>query len=169
MNKIKLRLSSWTYRTLNLPSRAILLKSMVQSIPLYLFSVLAAPKWVIKAIKTLQRSFLWGCKSNNNRWALVSWDTLCKKKSEGGLGIRDPSLNNQALSAKIWWNWISKNNTSWSLLWNNKYAPNYLAHLLIRFDEDIPGSHIWKAANSQRAIIQKHNFWEINEGNNALF
>ena len=38
-----------------------------QLMPLYLFYVLAAPKWVLKDIKTLQRYFLWGCNNNNNR------------------------------------------------------------------------------------------------------
>ena len=126
--------------------------------PLYLFSVLEAQKWVLKAIKSLQRSFLWGCNNNNSIWALVSWDTLCKKKIEGGLGIRDPEINNQALSEKIWWNWISKNNTPWTTLWNNKYALDYPTQSLVRLDEELPSSHIWKAANKQRAIIQKHSF-----------
>ena len=31
------------------------------------------------------------------------------------------------------------------------------------------GSHIWKAANKQRALIQQHNFWEIKAGDKALF
>ena len=55
------------------------------------------------------------------------------------------------------------------MLWNNKYAPYYPAHSLVRFDEEPPGSQIWKTANMQRAIIQKHSFWEIKAGDKALF
>jgi hypothetical protein len=44
------RLSSWTFRSLNLPARITLLKSVLQAIPTYLFSALAAPQSVIKKI-----------------------------------------------------------------------------------------------------------------------
>jgi hypothetical protein len=37
------RLSTWTFRSLNLPARTTLLKSVLQAIPAYLFSSLAAP------------------------------------------------------------------------------------------------------------------------------
>ena len=44
IEKLEARLSSWTYRALNMASRLVLVKAMLQSMPLYLFSVLAAPK-----------------------------------------------------------------------------------------------------------------------------
>jgi hypothetical protein len=53
------RLSSWTFRALNLPSRLILLKAVLQALPIYAFSVLAAPRFVLNTIKSLQRNFLW--------------------------------------------------------------------------------------------------------------
>jgi hypothetical protein len=53
------RLSSWTFRMLNLPSRLILLKSVLQTLPIYSFSALAAPRCILTSIKTLQRNFLW--------------------------------------------------------------------------------------------------------------
>ena len=79
--------------------------------PLYLFSVLAAPKWVLKAIFMLQRTFLWNGDKNSHHWALVKWDTICGFKSNGGLGLRDPEQSNETLSVKIWWNWVTKNHS----------------------------------------------------------
>ena len=58
LDKIKQKLNLWTYRALNFPSRLILVKSVLQAMPLYLFSVLAAPKSVIKQIRNMQRNFL---------------------------------------------------------------------------------------------------------------
>jgi hypothetical protein len=49
------RLSSWTFRALNLPSHLILLKAVLQALPIYTFSALAAPKFVLTTIKSLQR------------------------------------------------------------------------------------------------------------------
>lgn len=60
LEKLEARLSSWTHRPLNMARHLVLIKAVMQSMPLYLFSILVAPKWVLKEIKCLQRSFLWG-------------------------------------------------------------------------------------------------------------
>jgi hypothetical protein len=52
-------LSSWTFYSLNLVGRLVLLKSMLQAIHVYLFLALAAPKVVLKSIHNIQRQFLW--------------------------------------------------------------------------------------------------------------
>ena len=59
LTKLELCLSHWTLHSLNIASHLVLIKSILQAMPLYLFSVLAAPKWVLKAICMLQRTFLW--------------------------------------------------------------------------------------------------------------
>ena len=60
VDKIKKKLNLWTYRALNFPSRLILVKSVLQAMPIYLFSVLEAPKSTNKQIRNIQRNFLWG-------------------------------------------------------------------------------------------------------------
>jgi hypothetical protein len=66
------RLSNWTFIPLNIASRLVLLKLVLQTLPTYLFTVLAAPKHVIRAIRNLQRNFLWHGHQPNNKWALVN-------------------------------------------------------------------------------------------------
>ena len=53
LDKINKNLSIWTFRALNFPSRLILVKSVLQAMPMYLFSVLAALKAIIKQIKNM--------------------------------------------------------------------------------------------------------------------
>jgi len=65
LEKLEARLLQWTYRALNMASRIVLIKAVLQSMPLYLFSILAAPKWVLKNIKQLQCNFLWGSSGPN--------------------------------------------------------------------------------------------------------
>jgi hypothetical protein len=79
-------LSSWTYRALNLPSRLTLLQAILQALPIYSFSALAAPKFVLTTIKSLQRNFIWKGLNTGKKIALVSWDKLCRPKEQGGLG-----------------------------------------------------------------------------------
>jgi hypothetical protein len=84
------RLSSWTFLSLNLPSHLILLKYVLQALPIYSFSALAAPSFILNAIKTLQRNFLWQGVKTGKKVALISWEKICKPKSQGGLRAKGP-------------------------------------------------------------------------------
>jgi hypothetical protein len=163
------RLSSWTYRALNLPSRLILLQAVLQALPIYSFSALAAPRFVLTTIKNLQRNFIWQGFNTGKKIALVSWDKLCRPKEQGGLGLRDPFIMNKVLSAKIWWRWLKIPKDLWARLWRKKYAPNVAEKNLIRWNEDNPGSLIWTAARQNRQLVTEHAFWEIRNGKTTLF
>ena len=97
-------------------SRLVLVKAMLQSMPLYLFSVLAAPKWVLNKIKNLQRNFLWGSFGKYHKWALVKWMTIFLPKNNGGIGLQDPQHKNEVMGEKIWWQWLSTPRTLWAIL-----------------------------------------------------
>jgi hypothetical protein len=163
------RLASWTFRPLNLAARLVLLKSVLQTLPTYLFTALAAPKQIIRAIRTTQRNFLWQGLQSNKKWALVGWDKLCAPKSLGGLGLRDPGRMNQIMGAKIWWRWLKTPDALWARLWKHKYAPTLQPDQLIRHNTRVPGSSIWNTTWQNRDLIQKHAFWEIRNGESAKF
>jgi hypothetical protein len=163
------RLSSWTFRVLNLPSRLTLLRAVLQALPIYHFSALAAPRFVLSAIKNLQRNFFWQGINSGKKMALVSWDKLCCMKEHGGLGLKDPFLMNKILSAKIWWRWLKHPKDLWARLWRKKYTPNVAERDLIRWNGDNPGSLIWTAAKQNRQLITRHAFWEIRNGRTTLF
>jgi hypothetical protein len=94
--------------------------------------VLAAPRSILNTIKSLQRNFLWHGLNKEEKIALVSWENICKPKDQGGLGIRDPSIMNSVLSAKIWWRWLKNPTDLWAKLWRKKYASNTAENNLIR-------------------------------------
>eukprot|EP00253_Pinus_taeda_P029767 PITA_29767 len=142
LEKLEVRLLLWTHRALNMASRIVLIKAVLQSMPLYLFSILSAPKWVLKAIKQLQRNFLWGSKGPNRKWALVKWEKACLPKNAG---------------------------TPWAALWTAKYARNLPLEERIRMTEVSKGSIIWNSAIKHRDLIQKHSFWEVKDGCMARF
>jgi len=92
--------------------------------PLYLFSILVAPKWVLKKIKNLHGNFLWGSSGQNRKWALVKWETTFLPKNYGGTGLEDTQHRNVVMGARLWWKWISSSHTPWAILWTTKYANN---------------------------------------------
>ena len=103
LDKMESKLRNWTYRALSFPVRLTLVKAILQAMPTYLFSVLAAPKTILKCIRAIQRNFLWGSSEIKQKWALVNWDTICKPKKDGGLGLRVLKVANKVMSTKIWW------------------------------------------------------------------
>eukprot|EP00253_Pinus_taeda_P008458 PITA_08458 len=169
LERLEARLSLWTHRSLNMASRLVLIKAVLQCLPLYLFSILAAPKWVLKAIKNLQRNFLWGSTGLNRKWALVKWEKACLPKKAGGIGLRDPEHSNRIMGAKIWWRWLSYPGTLWARFWTAKYANNLPLEECIRMTETNKGSTIWNSTILHRDLIQKHSFWEVKDGGTARF
>jgi hypothetical protein len=163
------RLSNWTFGPLNIASRLVLLKPILQALPTYLFTALAAPKKFITAIRSLQRNFLWSGHQPNKKWALVNWDKLCLPKSQGGLGLRDPGKLNQVMGAKIWWRWLKDPTAAWTQLWKQKYAPHIPEDQAIQLNNHIQGSNIWNTTWKNRTLVQHHAFWEVRDGSSALF
>lgn len=124
LEKLQARLFLWTHRALSMANRLVLINVVLHSMPLYLFSILAATQWVLKEIKKLQCNFLWGSSGPTRKWALVKWDKVCLPKKAGGIGLRDPSHSNEVVGVEIWWRWLSTPNTPCALLWTTKYARN---------------------------------------------
>jgi hypothetical protein len=169
IDSLKCCLSSWTFHSLNLVGHLTLLKSILQAIPIYLFSAMAAPKSTLNLIRSIQRCFLWQGTQDSHKWALVKWDDLCKPKHSGGLGLRDPYILNNVMGAKIWWRWLTHPTDLWAKLWRHKYTPGTDERKLIHLNNPHPGSSIWNTAWNNRALVQEHAFWEIRNGKTTLF
>ena len=65
---------NWTLRPLNLASRMVLVKLVLQTIPTYLLATLAVPKAILKNIRNMQRDFLWSGNNEKRKWGLVNWE-----------------------------------------------------------------------------------------------
>jgi hypothetical protein len=129
---------------------------------------LAAPQSVIKTIRNLQRNFLWHGHHPDKKWALVGWDKICRPKSIGGLGLRDPSKLNNIMGAKLWWHWLKHPTELWARMWKHKYAPHTNEDLLIRYNTRSKAP-TYGMQPGNLPLIQKHAFWEIRNGEMTLF
>eukprot|EP00253_Pinus_taeda_P032083 PITA_32083 len=87
------------------------------AIPILMMSTLPTPKGVIQQIRNIQRDFLWGKGEEKNKWTLVSWDKICKRKAHGGLGLHDPETLNRVPGVKLWLRWLKESSTPWAKLW----------------------------------------------------
>lgn len=167
--KMEKRCKHWTHRALNFAGRLVLTKSILQAIPQYLLSILPAPNGVLQKIRAIQRSFMWSGIAEKKKWALVAWNKLCKSKATRGLNLMDPYTINMTCGAKLWWRWLKEPNLPWARHWKEKYTPDCNEQDLIRLQKVPEGSPIWNLAGRNRNLVQDHSFWEIHNGETALF
>eukprot|EP00253_Pinus_taeda_P008746 PITA_08746 len=169
LDKLSNKVANWSFRVLNIAGRVVLAKSVLQAIPIYPLSIMAAPAGVCAKIREIIRKFIWSGSDQKKKWALVSWSQLTERKEKGGLGLRDPEVLNRVLGAKLWWRWLSGGNDLWKTIWKTKYRmPNSPVEIL-RQQETPKGSTIWELACQNRDLIKKHTFWEIWGGSEASF
>jgi hypothetical protein len=122
------------------------------------------PKGIIPKIRTRKREFLWRGAETRKKWALVSWEKVCKLRRKGGLGLHDPQATNEAYGVKLWWRWVKEMTTPWVNLWKAKYSLDISDQSKISFTGTREGCAIWKLAWHNKTWIQTHRIWEIRNG-----
>jgi hypothetical protein len=124
---------------------------------------------MVDKLEKIQRNFLWSARgSEKNRLSLVSWDTICKPKSRGGLGVRRISNLNNILLTKVGWNLMKEEATRCKIL-KAKYLGNLkFSHCIWR--NDLPmGSKIWGNIVRNRSLLREGMRWLVGYGNHINF
>ena len=84
--------------------RLILVKVVLTAIPIYQLIAMDIPKWAVKAIDKIRRSFLWkGKASANGGQCVIAWSKVCRPVELGGLGIHN--LDTLSWSLRMRWLW----------------------------------------------------------------
>ena len=92
---------------MTLAGRVVLVRFVLTAIPVYLLVAIQVPKWFIRAIDKIRRSFLWkGRKEINGGSCLVAWEKIMRPIDLGGLGIQNLEIMGWALQMR--WLWIEK-------------------------------------------------------------
>ena len=81
-------LSMWKSRFLLFGGRLILIIYVMSSLPVYALSFFKAPSGIISSIESMFNIFFWEGSENHRKISWVSWNSICVRKEEGGLGVR---------------------------------------------------------------------------------
>lgn len=100
MFKFSKKLSRQKHRTLSFVGRICLINYMLGSLLIFFLPFFKLPRLVRKKIVSMQKNFLWGCEEGRWKIAWVCWKKICKSEGEGGLGVKDVFVFNEALLAK---------------------------------------------------------------------
>ncbi|CAL9024686.1 unnamed protein product, partial [Prunus brigantina] len=168
IDKVQRRLSSWKSHTLSMAGRLTLLQSVTSAIPIYSMQSAKLPVSVCQKLDQLNRNFLWGHTTDQAKVHLVNWDTVCKPKSAGGLGIKNTAWMNQALLAKSGWRLLQREQGLWAQVFNAKY----LRHCDILAAKDLQvqsSSNVWKGILYGAQVLSAGVKWRVGSGDDILF
>ncbi|XP_060211821.1 uncharacterized protein LOC132639388 [Lycium barbarum] len=121
IKKVKNKLQNWKGKLLSFGGKAVLINSVLQSIPIYMLSAVVPTKYTINELHKIFARFYWSTKEEGKSRHWSSWDKICLPKEEGGLGFRSLDDVSKALFAKLWWKFRTSN-TLWSAFMWNKYC-----------------------------------------------
>ena len=116
----------------------MLIKAVLNSLPLYYLLLFKLPAKVAQEINKVQKRFLWSGKNNGRYNALVKWETIQRPKDKGGLGVADCTMKNAALLFKWWWRYACEVGALWRRVIDSIHEED----LSIMLDKDcraIPG------------------------------
>lgn len=97
---MKAKLSSWKGMFLSIGGKVTLLNSVLTNLPIYQLSFYKIPVKMLKEIITIQRIFLWQGVVEKWGMAWVIWESICKSRKLGGLGVKYIRIFNLALLSK---------------------------------------------------------------------
>ncbi|KAJ1417130.1 hypothetical protein SESBI_16817 [Sesbania bispinosa] len=102
-DKVKAKLDGWKETLLNQGGKEVLIKVVIQAIPVYAMSIVKFPATFYKKLGALVARFWWRGPKKDKGIHWKSWKLISKSKYEGGPGFKDFSLLNTALLSKQAW------------------------------------------------------------------
>jgi hypothetical protein len=118
------RIEGWLEKLLSAGGKDILIKSVVQAIPIFSMACFKLPRGLCHHINALVRKFWWGSKEGERKPSWVSWKEMCKPKNMGGLGFRDIELFNLALLARQGWRMLQQPGSLSAQVIKARYFPD---------------------------------------------
>nr|GEY83612.1 hypothetical protein [Tanacetum cinerariifolium] len=120
IDKARKRLLDWKNKSLSFAGRLQLIMSVLSLMQVYWASIFILPSAIANDIERLIRYFLWNYVVFKRGKACVNWNSVCKPKVKGGLGIKSLDSWNKALMSKHIWNIITQKESLW-VRWINTY------------------------------------------------
>lgn len=118
------KVHGWGNSLLDHAGKEVLLKSVVQGLPVYPFMCFKAPGSLCAKLNFVVNNFWWGKgdKGGGIHWG--AWHKLTAQKGERGMGFKDFASLNNALLAKQFWRLSENPNSLWAKVLKGLYFPN---------------------------------------------
>ncbi|CAN1137716.1 Putative ribonuclease H protein At1g65750 [Linum perenne] len=161
------KLDGWKRNSLSLAGRVTLAQSVLNALPSYAMQTSTLPASILSTIDSKIRSFIWGSSPDHKKIHLLSWDTICRPKSQGGLGLRMAKELNDAFMLKIGWLLLKKPEALWVRVLTSKYLKEIAGVLEIRRRNW--GSALWRGVRRVWPTLQSACQSVVHNGMNTSF
>ncbi|XP_078175152.1 uncharacterized protein LOC144568653 [Carex rostrata] len=155
------KLNSWKSRMLSQAGRIVLIKSVLQALPIYFMATAVIPVKIIKKLNGLIRKFFWGKVDKQHYMALLAWEKVSAPISMGGLGLRDLQLMNKAMLLKMLWRMAAGSESLWVKQLQAKYLPRSKLWLSKRTSKC---TSFWRGILALRDNLQPMVSWKLGDG-----
>jgi len=169
IGKVEKRLNIWCHKWLSRAGRLVLVKSVLEAIPVYWMSLAWIPKGTLESIRRICFRFLWSGKKEDQTTPWVNWKRIAVPKGLGGWGLKNIFLFSKALAAKGGWR-LLKTNSLWTRVIKQKYLPEENIEDWVRNPRKSHqgGSLIWKAVIKSFHLIENKLAWNVGNGHRLL-
>ncbi|XP_060210793.1 uncharacterized protein LOC132637772 [Lycium barbarum] len=164
LKKVKDKLQTWKGKLLSYGRKAVLITSVLQSIPIHVLSAIRPPKCVIKELYRIFARFFWNYKEEGRCRHWSYWFNMCLPKHEGGLGFRSIYGMSKALCAKLCWKFRTTSSLWANFMWN-KYCKKQIPQVV----QWKGGSQVWKMMLETRESIEQEIWWELKIGSSNIW
>ncbi|KAL5577529.1 hypothetical protein UlMin_019228 [Ulmus minor] len=155
------KLQGWKEKKFSQGGKEVLLKAVIQAIPIYAMSYYIISDGIVKEIEAACERFSWGTTSDHKRVHWINWKDLCKPKSLGGMGFRDLSVFNQAMLGKQVWRLVTRPSSLAAKVLKAKYYPN---SSIWEADANDSSSYTWKSILWGLNLVAQGTRWRVGNG-----
>jgi hypothetical protein len=155
------KIKGWKEKLISQAGREVLIKSVAQAIPTYAMSCFRLPSRLIQEIEVMIRRFWWGQDGDRGKMHWLPWNTLCKSKINGGLGLRELGMFNEALLAKQVWRLMHNTSSLFYKVFKAKYFPHCS---VMDAQPNTRSSFAWKSILGAKHLIRKGLIWRVGTG-----
>lgn len=134
-------------------------------------SVFVLPKWFYAKVDTLCSGFLWKNSTVSAAGARVSWENICKPKTEGGLGIRNLQEFEMVFrlkrvwlffygSGSLWVPWLTSNRFGGRSIWLISDSPRFsmTVRSMLQLRDQLQTFLRCSIGNGQKALFW-YDYW----------
>ena len=119
------------------------------------------PKTPCEDLEKLMRSFWWGQKHQETKMAWVGWKTMCKPKSQGGMGFRNLQAFNLALLAKQAWRILTNPSSLAARILKVKY---FSFCDILHANLGSSPSFAWRSIFNSLEVLRSGTRWRVGNG-----
>ncbi|KAL9687234.1 hypothetical protein QQ045_031633 [Rhodiola kirilowii] len=160
VEKVWKRVNDWKGKLLSAAGKEVLIKAVLQALPVYTMSVYSVLRKVVDDITKLIYQFWWNKREDKRGISWLNKETLQRKKCDGGLGFKNLRMFNEAVLMKVVWRMIKYPQLLMSKILYAKYCPD---QDIFRARLGSQASHCWRGIMKTLEVFLEGLRWDERE------